>query len=184
MKTSCFGSHYPPFFEPKSVFYLRNSKESFVSTTGPENMKRRNVADGKRRPVKRTKISDNFFGRWEVLLKITIWLSEEGCLVKILQSLLNVIKIDRLAAIQELTLYKCLNLYYYSILHITEGVLLCNVGPYLLALKRYFTKCGFSKPKERKNIKYSTKSYARFAKICFLNMKLKTVIPSKYGIHI
>lgn len=63
MKTSCFGSHYPPFFEPKSVFYLRPSKESSVFSSGQENMKRRNANDGKRRPVKRTKISDNFFGR-------------------------------------------------------------------------------------------------------------------------
>ena len=63
MKTSCFGSHYPPFFEPRSVFYLRaRSKESGVSV-GHENMKRRNANEGKRRPVKRAKITDNFFGR-------------------------------------------------------------------------------------------------------------------------
>ena len=62
MKTSCFGSHYPSVFEPQSVFYLRASKESSVPVH--ENMKRRNANDGKRRPVKRTKISDNFLGRF------------------------------------------------------------------------------------------------------------------------
>merc|ERR1719471_2684779 len=72
MKTSCFGSHYPPFFEPNSVFYLRSSKESVVSISGQENMKRRNANDGKRRPVKRTKISDNFFGSTLVYAKLLL----------------------------------------------------------------------------------------------------------------
>merc|ERR1712012_564682 len=72
MKTSCFGSHYPPFFEPNSVFYLRSSKESIVSISGQENMKRRNANDGKRRPVKRTKISDNFFGSTLVYAKLLL----------------------------------------------------------------------------------------------------------------
>ena len=75
MKTSCFGSHYPSVFEPQSVFYLRASKES--SASAQENMKRRNANDGKRRPVKRTKITDNFLGRL-VLLDTTLYQNSEG----------------------------------------------------------------------------------------------------------
>merc|ERR1712156_293059 len=70
MKTSCFGAHYPSVFEPQSVFYLRASKES--SASAQENMKRRNANDGKRRPVKRTKISDNIFGSTLVYVKLLL----------------------------------------------------------------------------------------------------------------
>merc|ERR1711936_1109357 len=73
MKTSCFGAHYPSVFEPQSVFYLRVSKES--SASAQENMKRRNANDGKRRPVKRTKISDNFLGSTLVYVKLLfLWI--------------------------------------------------------------------------------------------------------------
>ena len=40
-------------------------------------MKRRNANDGKRRPVKRTKITDNFLGRL-VLLDPTLYQDSEG----------------------------------------------------------------------------------------------------------
>lgn len=68
MKTSCFS---PPYFDPISCF---TASREFVHT-GQQNMKRRNATEGKRRPVKRTKISENFFGSTLVYVKLLLlWL--------------------------------------------------------------------------------------------------------------
>jgi len=68
MKTSCFS---PPYFDPISCF--TTSRE--LVYVGHQNMKRRNATDGKRRPVKRTKISENFFGSTLVYVKLLLlWL--------------------------------------------------------------------------------------------------------------
>ncbi|XP_023336290.1 macoilin [Eurytemora carolleeae] len=68
MKTSCFP---PPYLDPISCF---TTSREFVSS-GNQNMKRRTPTDGKRRPVKRTKISDNFLGSTLVYVKLLLlWL--------------------------------------------------------------------------------------------------------------
>merc|ERR1719211_905410 len=71
MKTSCFSSS---LLEPPNSFLFSKGpgKESVVSISGHENMKRRNANDGKRRPVKRTKITDNFFGSTLVYAKLLL----------------------------------------------------------------------------------------------------------------
>jgi len=70
MKTSCIS---PPLFDPLS--YLNTSRD--IIHIGHHNMKRRNnvATDGKRRPLKRNKISENFFGSTLVYIKLLLlWL--------------------------------------------------------------------------------------------------------------
>eukprot|EP00088_Acartia_fossae_P035534 TRINITY_DN3664_c0_g2_i1.p1 TRINITY_DN3664_c0_g2~~TRINITY_DN3664_c0_g2_i1.p1 ORF type:complete len:790 (-),score=225.80 TRINITY_DN3664_c0_g2_i1:452-2821(-) len=71
MKTSCIS---PPLFDPLSS-YLNTRGD--ILHVGHHNMKRRNNAaqDGKRRPLKRNKISENFFGSTLVYVKLLLlWL--------------------------------------------------------------------------------------------------------------
>jgi len=69
MKTSCFN---PPYFDPISSCLSTSREFAYI---GPQNMKRRNAAEGKRRPVKRTKISENFLGSTLVYVKLLLlWL--------------------------------------------------------------------------------------------------------------
>ena len=54
--------------------HLPRSARSHQEREDRENMKRRNGAaeGGKRRPVKRTKLTDNIFGRWVVIIIMSI----------------------------------------------------------------------------------------------------------------
>merc|ERR1719357_652575 len=71
MKTSCLSPPTSYFADPKSCF---TAGREFVYI-GHQNMKRRNATEGKRRPVKRTKISENFFGSTLVYGKLLLlWL--------------------------------------------------------------------------------------------------------------